>query len=97
MQKDGWHAMELEGAGCVFLPLTNYRTFQSGTGVTPYPGDAWYWSSTSRDNGSSIRALAFNNIETGASTFSASTNNLQTKKTTNRYLGLAVRLIRDVD
>jgi hypothetical protein len=45
----------------------------------------------------SIRALAFNNIKTGASTFSANADNLQTKKSVNRYFGLAVRLIRDVD
>lgn len=87
---------KMEEAGCVFLPLTNTRDFGGGVNRTNYPGDAWYFSN-SLNNTSSIFALAFNDLDSGASAFSPSTNNLQQKKSKARTQGCGVRLVRDVN
>ena len=86
---------KLEAAGCVFLPLTNSRKLVSSKGTTNYAGDAWYWSTT--PNGSNNYALAFNYLPAGASDYSASGNSLQAQKSRARYVGCAVRLVRDLN
>ena len=86
---------KLESAGCVFLPLTNTRT--KGTYlVTDYPGDGWYWTNAGIKSKKAY-AFVFNDINVGASSFSGSANNIQYNKGISRYIGCAVRLVRDVN
>jgi hypothetical protein len=86
---------KLEGAGCVFLPLTNLRTKGSNS-ETIKPGDAWYWSSDA-NTGNNAAAFAFNEIAAGASQLNASTNTMQNAKSCARKNGAAVRLVRVVN
>ena len=89
---------KLEDAGCAFLPFTNVRTWD-GTNkinVTNYPGDAIYWSVTQHASKTAILCLAFNDINEGASVYSASKNGLTVSYQGTRQLGYGVRLVRDV-
>ncbi len=86
---------KLEGAGCVFLPLTNIRT--KGTySETIKPGDAWYWSSNA-NTGNNAAAFVFNEIAAGTSMFNATSNSMQNGKSCARKNGAAVRLVRVVN
>ncbi|MBO4427834.1 MAG: hypothetical protein J5771_05080 [Bacteroidales bacterium] len=86
---------KLEAAGCVFLPLTNSRKLVSSKGTTNFPGDAWYWSDFAY--GSNNYALVFNYLPAGASDYSSSSSSLQARKSRARYIGCAVRLVRDLN
>ena len=92
----GWTA--LEDAGCVFLPFTNSRTWDKPNliSITSYPADGIYWSSTRHLTKTAIYCLAFNDISTGASLYSASANNLTVSYQGTRQYGYTVRLVRDV-
>ena len=88
---------KLEAAGCVFLPLCNHRYTSSNKANLIYPGDAYYWSSTSNAGDSNTYALAFNDPAVGASKFNASVAHWQSKKSKARNDGCAVRLVRDLN
>ena len=89
---------KLEDAGCAFLPFTNIRSWDATNkiNITNYPGDGLYWSSTRHVKKTAILCLAFNDINTGASLYSASANNLTVSYQGTRQLGYGVRLVRDV-
>lgn len=91
---DEWD--KLEGAGCVFLPLTNLRTKATYT-ETVKPGDAWYWTNAAAASGGNGMACVFNDINVGGSQFSAGSNNFQNGKSVQRKLGCAFRLVRVVN
>lgn len=74
---------KLEKAGCVFLPATGQRIYSSGN-IIQEETSLWYWTTTA-DTGSG-QALALY-IKDGT---------LAPNKKSARYLGCAVRLVRDV-
>ena len=86
---------KIEGAGCVFFPITNIRT--KGTlSETIKPGDAWYWSSNATTS-KNAAAFAFNDIALGASQLKKDGNTIQNGKSLARKSGGAVRLVRVVN
>ena len=86
---------KIEGAGCVFFPITNIRT--KGTiSETIKPGDAWYWSSKATTS-KNAAAFAFNDIALGASQLKKDGNTIQNGKSLARKSGGAVRLVRVVN
>lgn len=91
-----WDA--LESAGCVFLPLTNWRN-KATTTTTISPGDGCYWFNhvaTSSGNGA---AFIFSDLDAGNSYY-ANTDSPrfeQGNKSFARKLGAAVRLVRQVN
>lgn len=85
---------KLEAAGCVFLPLTNWRN-KGSKSQTVKPGDGWYWSSNTNAT-TTAQLFGFNDTNVGASNINASSNTMSLK-TTNRQYGAAVRLIRVVN
>ncbi|MBO4476391.1 MAG: hypothetical protein J5737_06700 [Bacteroidales bacterium] len=86
---------KLEGAGCVFLPITNIRT-KGTNSETIKPADGWYWSSDA-NTGKNAAAFAFNDIALGASQLKSTGNSIQTSKSLARKCGAAVRLVRIVN
>ena len=97
---DDW--AKLEGAGCVFLPLTNMQSFNADAqqSLTRSPGVGLYWSCTNSKTSLST-ALAFNCTDSGLATNAypgadPGRDNVQLKYSRSRYYSCAVRLIRDV-
>ena len=88
---------KLEGAGCVFLPLTNCRRYDTNNDIatTVYPADGWYWTSSTR-TGRYVNALAFNNLDSGTSAYNNKDDNLSANQQADRHYGYAVRLVRYV-
>ena len=88
---------KLEGAGCVFLPMTNHRRNSDSIICTlNYPGDGWYLSQTPANAASKSGAygFVFNDIEEGASIYSSSKTNASVYNNIPRNYGGAVRLVR---
>lgn len=87
---------KLESAGCVFLPLTNYRTKDKAA----YPGDGVYWCGGNAGSTTNARYFGFNDTAVGTSNttnFGSSGNVIRNNKTILRYNGCAVRLVRVVN
>ncbi len=74
---------KLEAAGCVFLPSTGTRSYNSGN-VISNASNGYYWSSTSKASGGQVYYVTF------------SDSNYQ-RTGQNRQYGCAVRLVRDVN
>ena len=75
---------KLEKAGCVFLPATGQRFYSSGN-IIQEETSLWYWTTTA-DTGSGQSLALY--IKDGT---------LAPNKKSARYIGCAVRLIRDVN
>ncbi|MBO4476381.1 MAG: hypothetical protein J5737_06650 [Bacteroidales bacterium] len=87
---------KLEGAGCVFFPITNVRTKATYTQLVK-PADGWYWS-TLASTGKNALCFAFNEIALGASQLNSSSNTVAFgNKSFSRKCGAAVRLVRVVN
>ena len=86
---DQWD--ELEAVGCVFLPVTTVREKASDTKL----GDGAYWLNYTASSNNGL-ALIFNDVNNCSTTFNSSST-VNGAKSFSRYLGLGVRLIRDVN
>lgn len=96
---------KLEAAGCVFFPMTNHREKSSGALATAWPGDGCYWTNKAA-SGSTPKSKAFLFTDTSLGTVtSIKVNGVDTQMTfvdcnfttLYRYIGYAVRLVRDVN
>lgn len=87
---------KLESAGCVFLPFTNNRQKVSSALATGYPGDGAYWTNKAASGSTpKSKAFLFTDTTLGTATTDNSVNCSYT--TLYRYIGYAVRLVRDVN
>lgn len=83
---------KLEGAGCVFLPLTNVRT-KASDAVTSGPADGAYWCSVSQTSNADGSVFVFKGLSSG----SVLGKNFQVGASCQRKNGVAVRLVREVN